>query len=1011
MINTMYNSIESLFAWINKSTKKSIYHYCDLESADDIHTLITKDGSLVSVMEYIGANHMISSEEYAYLCQQINLIFAPLLQKKGIQIKCFFRYDSEDTEEEIESLLQPSVKTAQRLDLKISDYFLEKKKNLTEVNVYEKCYIVVWTTPQIIDGADQKRIYKEKAKNFRGKSLKISNNAQHILHVINEVRLQHSATMTMLEQSFTSLGLCVERLEVGRLLNRVKKQLAPDAIDRHWQAHLPGDKIHAKPSYSDWSAWLWPSLSRQLFTEHAKNNNMSTCTIGQYRYAPVVISLFPKHIQSFYQLFKTLKEYKVPWQIAYSLSSDGVKISQSKALLAQFLTFSSHENRLICNAHKLLKHLDENSDTPITNFSVALMTWAPVEDEVLFNRRKTALTKAVQSWGGAQVTTNFGDAFQVVTNTTLAMNKGRFPCAVAAPLEDAVAMMPLFRPATSWRDGAMIFRTPDGKLWPYQSGSSQQVSWVELIYARSGAGKSVLLNALNFAACLKQGVDELPYISILDIGKSSEGIIDFIEQTSQKKGVAQSYTFEFQENDAINPFDTFLGARYPSSAHRDFLINLVSIFLIEDMDSKLPDGMDSMLGMVIDTLYVMTSDNQQPKRYHQGVNDEVDAVVYQHFSSQENITWWQVTDYLFEQGQVQLAEVAQRYAMPLLSDLIIAVNHSAILDLYQQITLSNGENFIQYFCRNITAIIKNFPSINMVTRLAVTARLVAFDLSSVMSGGSSKDVRTSVIAYMLVRHLTASYFFVKSHDLTDLPLVYQDHHKRLIKSLLMIPKRIVFDEFHRTHGCQPILRQVLTDMREGRKHNVQVTLASQSLSDFSPTMLEFATSIFILSGGNQSALDNTVKHFGLNETESTVLKQAVHGPGSNGMNFIAQFHTKQGVNTQLLNLTLCAYELWIFTTTAEDVYLKTLLCEHAGILDTLKILADYFATGSAKRFFEIELKRHPDKTIKQIAQELLTHFLHEYDLKRNNARSETQLNNKTAYRHQSPQLPSYVAKR
>ncbi len=40
--------------------------------------------------------------------------------------------------------------------------------------------------------------------------------------------------------------------------------------------------------------------------------------------------------------------------------------------------------------------------------------------------------------------------------------------------------------------------------------------------------------------------------------------------------------------------------------------------------------------------------------------------------------------------------------------------------------------------------------------------------------------------------------------------------------------------------------QVILDMREGRKWNVQIALISQSLDDFDPVMVEFGTSIFIM---------------------------------------------------------------------------------------------------------------------------------------------------------------------
>ena len=58
-------------------------------------------------------------------------------------------------------------------------------------------------------------------------------------------------------------------------------------------------------------------------------------------------------------------------------------------------------------------------------------------------------------------------------------------------------MLPFTRPASAWEYGALLLRSPDGKPWPYQPGSAQQTTWIDLMYARPGSGKSVLSNAIN----------------------------------------------------------------------------------------------------------------------------------------------------------------------------------------------------------------------------------------------------------------------------------------------------------------------------------------------------------------------------------------------------------------------------------------------------------------------------------------------------------------------------------
>ncbi|WP_236001734.1 hypothetical protein [Cysteiniphilum marinum] len=970
----LYSAIEKCFAWVNYYGKKESASYCELESADDEFTLIAKDGSLLSILEFDGVNHLVGHDEYSYLSEQLTMVLAPFLQKQGITIKCVFRHDVAGVYEYVNDLLLGSEKTSQRIKLNFSDLYAHKKRKLEQTCALEKCYLCIWTSPSVLSSQETKNAYKKKAQKFSSHILKVSAKTQHFLHVIDEVRTQHQSSISILIESFNALGLRIEKLALSEALPVIKNQISYQSNAGKWCAALPGDKLYPIADTTDWSTWLWPSLAYQLYSDEAKNNNMSDCVIGNHRYASVTISLFPQVVQSFDKLFLQLKEYDMPWQACFCLMANGVKITQAKSLLARFLTFTSHENRLICNAHELLKNISENTDIPILKFSINFITWSHKDDTIGFQRQKSALTKAVQSWGGAQTTSNFGDPFNILQSSLVGVNKRSLPCAVAAPLSDAVKLMPFFQPATSWQTGATLFCTSNGKLWPYQSGSSQQISWIELIYARSGAGKSVLLNALNLSACVKSGLEELPYLVVFDIGPSSKGLIDYVQEASGDKDVAEHHYFTFSHKDAINPFDTYLGARIPSQSHRNYLVNLLSVLLLEDMSKSLPEGFDALLKMVIEETYIQHDDQHQPKSYQRGLVPEVDKLVENH----ELISWWQVVDYLFDQGHIDLAKVAQRYAMPILSDLITAVNHVSIADLYRDISLANGENYIQYFCRNITSMIKSFPSLNMVSNLEVKAKVAAFDLSAVMSGVLATEVRTSVVAYMLVRHVTASYFYLNAADLESIAQIYQSYHQSQIKNILTIPKRVVFDEFHRMQGCEPIMRQVLTDMREGRKHSIQITLASQSLSDFNPVMLEFATSVFILSGGNQSSIEKTKSHFGLNDTETSALKTSVHGPSSRGMNFIGQFHTKNGVNTQLLNLTLSAYEIWVFTTTSEDCYLKQRLIECIGVSSTLSILAAHFPTGSAKPYLESQTNIYKDQSAKAITEKLVNEMVENF---------------------------------
>ncbi|WP_395168262.1 hypothetical protein ACGP04_01070 [Piscirickettsia salmonis] len=164
-------------------------------------------------------------------------------------------------------------------------------------------------------------------------------------------------------------------------------------------------------------------------------------------------------------------------------------------------------------------------------------------------------------------------------------------------------------------------------------------------------------------------------------------------------------------------------------------------------------------------------------------------------------------------------------------------------------------------------------------------------------------------------------------------------------------------------------------MREGRKWKIQISLASQALSDFDKIMIDFATGIFILDSGSSQSIDETCKTFGLNKTERYALANRVHGPKSSGATFIAQFVTKQGLNTQLLTSTVSPVELWAFNTTAEDVYLRESLYKVLGPEEARKRLAKAYPRGSAVKEVETLVGENSDLTVTAACEQILEKLL------------------------------------
>eukprot|EP01126_Amoeba_proteus_P032244 TRINITY_DN31479_c0_g1_i1.p1 TRINITY_DN31479_c0_g1~~TRINITY_DN31479_c0_g1_i1.p1 ORF type:complete len:256 (-),score=23.82 TRINITY_DN31479_c0_g1_i1:106-873(-) len=210
-----------------------------------------------------------------------------------------------------------------------------------------------------------------------------------------------------------------------------------------------------------------------------------------------------------------------------------------------------------------------------------------------------------------------------------------------------------------------------------------------------------------------------------------------------------------------------------------------------------------------------------------------------------------------------------------------------------QSTGATGESIINAFGRMISSAVRDYTLLSQITSFDLgEARIVALDLDEVAKTGGEAADRQTAVMYMLARYVLARHYYLTEESIAEFPALYREYHGKRVYEIREDPKRIVFDEFHRTSKAKAVRDQVIVDMREGRKWKVQVALLSQSLDDFDDVMIEFATAIFIMDAGPKQAVDKSTQVFGLSDTARLALETRVHGPKLGGATFIAQFATK-----------------------------------------------------------------------------------------------------------------------
>lgn len=961
-IESFFEGVDTFFAWLSTSLKQTTESYCDLETADSPTVLVNHDGSLLSVLKIEGINALAGAEEFTRLVEGLSNAFQGAMSRPGHALQVYFSHDRQNIKKVIEDIYSPAEASAKRLELNLDDLFKERVNFLSQYCAEEAVYFVLYTRPYNLTSEQLKAASKAKLKMLKDTKAPPFKNAQTVYAAIPELRDTHEAYVRAIINDLDVLNIYAKVLEVHEAVHAIRMTADPDFTADDWLATLPGDKILPREINNfegDASDLLWPSLAKQVIPRDAEVLDLRTVRVGDKLYSSVFIDLFPKEVRPFMNLFSRILPSMIPWRISFLVESEGLGTIKLKGLLAAILSFSSVQNRLISDSVNLLKYLQLNTDDAIIRLRVVATTWAPENQIALLRRRSSELVKAIQGWGSTDVSEICGDPFAGFVSSMLGTTLNSMAVPSVAPLSDVITMLPIARPASPWQTGALLFRTPDGKPWPFQPGSTQQTTWIDLVYARPGSGKSVLSNALNLALCLSGGLIRLPRIAIIDIGPSSSGLISLLKEAlpPSRQHLVAYYRLRMTPDYSINPFDTQLGCRYPTALERSFLVNFITLLTTPLGASKPYDGMADLAGIVVDELFKSLADEYNPTPYTQGVEELIDGILDEiGFVRDSKSTWWEVTDALYASGFIHEAMLAQRYAMPLIADAASICRTPSIEDLYEKIVAPTGESLISAFSRMISGAVREYPILSRVTRFDIgDARVVSLDLDEVAkSGGDAADRQTSVM-YMLARYILARHYYLTEESLQNIPEQYKEYHKTRILEIREDPKRIVYDEFHRTAKSTAVRDQVIIDMREGRKWKVQIALLSQSVEDFDPVMIDFSTAIYVMDAGPSQAVEKTTQIFGLSNTAKIALRTRVHGPRQGGATFLVQYATKSGVNVQLLTLTLGPIELWAFSTTAEDAAVRNQLYRHLGPAEARRVLANLFPNGSIAKELENRL--------------------------------------------------------
>ena len=981
-----------------------------LHTADVEGVLVADDASMVSLIALEGCLRMVGEAEFEEAASRLEGLLASPLASRAHALQLVFTCDPRGGVPLVQRQLAPARRQARLLGLELDGVIEGWGRAVGSYCQEESVYAAVWTRPSCMTRAELAKARREQA---RGAALPASPAlVQSDALVVERMRGLHLAKVKDLAECFRALSWKARALDSREALLALRRLHVPALTAEDWRPRLFGDPLPALARHpgalaGDLSSLLPPTLARQLWPCPARVLEGRYLECGRRLHAPLVMSLPPQTMLPFNALFRSLLAESLPWRAAILLTGDGLRGQSLKSACAAILAFASQSTRMLRRSLLALEEASLQGQTAV-GFQASFDTWVDLDEPAcleamagllqqgrrglrrragrlgeplldqdpalalrlaaagsLLDARLSRLATAVQSWGSCDTTDRHCDPLAAYAATLPACTPASPAPKACAPLFDAVRLLPISRPCSPWEHADVPLRTPDGRFMPLALFSSRQASWNELGFAGMGQGKSFFLNTLNFFYCLKAGLAELPWLTVVDIGASCRGLISLIQEAlpAERRHLACYARLRNERESAVNPFDTPLGLAFPLPSHQDFITNILSLLCTPKSQTAPADGVADLLQEAEAQAYRrLAPEGESPRRYDPWQSPRLARFLDERglAGQAQELTWWDVVRLAFDAGEPDLALEAQRFAVPTLSDVMAEAASPLVRSRFQSVTVPGSAESIPDACvRHLASAIREYPILANPTRFGIgAARVVGLDLMEVTPRGGPAAERQSGIMYLLARFVGAAHFFHTLADLERIPEPYRAWHRPRFERLAADPKRLCYDEFHRA-SCQdmanPLSRQIMADLatasRESRKQNLSIALYSQSVADFPETLVNLASSVYIFGAGSAQEAEELARRFGLSRAAHQALRRIAR-PTAAGASFIALHRTGDGESVQLLTSTAGPHARWAFSTTAEDMRVRALVSRALGLRRALDLLAQCYPEGSVKAEIE-----------------------------------------------------------
>lgn len=958
----------------------------------DEQAVTTKNGARMSLIRLRGNISVMGQNEYDNTCNELLRIFKSLYQTKNVAMSWMHEQDSTHTKTSLTEMLRPNTNAAAKHGLDMNLLNDDIVKGNTAVCQHEETMIAIWTYPVVeqeyvngdlknvrtenMDLMDlHERVFKGSANPFLSDSNNINKHKQNVQFVLQGLRRSNnvSEVLTGKKASKWILNKINPTMPTYTPLEYVDEARIGTPSASSWL-------INPETGEIDLSAFRAPPLSEQmartsLFEDEHHDGILESA--GRW-YGTHTIDLMPKQIVHFNRLRQVLKN--VPFRMNFILKPKSTELMATlNESLNRYLGGVSEANREHYKQLKVQGAMKEEFDYPSVNMQILIVTWGDTKQEVL--RNSDQINQGLVDWGGARMDYDNISPAQTFFSSIAGVNLSSHSTGCLIGAERLVQILPHQIENSLFEYGSIIFRHESGKPCMFQPNNPMQDYDLTIYIARPRQGKSLTMNAKNIANLAAEGAETLPLLVSMDIGPSSEGALQSIRLMMEEKlgrDVARrlvvSHKWDPQQGGwKVNPMDVRLGRLTPTKQEAMFILNFYRSICSDAETGYPPAGGDDLLEMCISNLYLNFSKLQYVKRINPAVCPDLIKLMAEHsvqryenaHNGKENgqaKSYFDIRDELFLKGSVEGASQAHRYAMPVCDDLIdMLATDPSVIKRFETIYPDLCEKMAHKLRTHRAAM----PHLCSATTLDLSdASIISFDLKPITDNSTDNSARIRLFSeYLLAMNLGMSKFFINDGILDGMPPIFYDFWRQRIRQYGQVDKCLNLDEWHAltikktTESGEtismPVAGAAYIEMliKEAPKWRLNINMASHSSADFTETMKQKATNVFLYSGTTGTELDALKNDFSLTDTELKAL-EGLHGPDAERGSQMLWLYTANIPNmnsvrgSAKVEFLCCGAMLWGLNTSAKDLPHKLRLEKEFGDKPWLKALVNAFPSGS-----------------------------------------------------------------